>query len=421
MPAVNTTNLTHFAIGKPLESRFFDAELGVSTVTYTQSVGHGQGLSNTTGWTSERVEATNTGKSLLTYSLLDEILLPGGYYAAKEVASDCGNQSLANFACCVTRESRVVLTSAAPVTRSFGEITRSYKRVSATTGVYTVLKAKDGYIPLEGSEVDEDGTRYGVVRTVIDNLAAVPSDTATTIYSVERVDCEHRVLTSRAVASTVVRIYEEEDTQDTCLKIQVVVTDTGSGVVTPTPGYETQLTPKGPNRYKKVRRGLVNWAGWSRETKRTVEYSYPSRLTSLALSATFAPQQRRTSFYVFPLIKTGYSGPVEARVVETLHSSVPATLETLFAPQPEVLQYDGVLFQLNLPAVLHNGLNLSASTDARDTFWGFTVESFVKSATNVSATSYTSLIGTEVCISDVVVPYNRFCLYKRTRIYIPVK
>jgi hypothetical protein len=421
MSQVDTQNPTGAHRGKPLETRTFDPELGLETLTYRQEVPHGTLLASPTWVLAEQVEYHNTAKSWLTTVRPIPLPIGGGSSPEKLLSKDCGSQSLAAFSCCVERLSKLVKTDDAEIPRAYGELSRSYSVLNASTGVYKILRASGGYMELESTETDNDRTSYKITRSVIDNAAVIPADTATLFYTTERVDCEHRVLTKREVLTAGSFTFEDEDTQDTCLKILNTVSDVSVSTVTQVAGQQTRLTPKGPGRFQKVVQSLVGWASWERETKRTVNYSFPSRLTSIATTATFTPQQRRTAFYTFPLIKTGYSGPVEARVVETLVSSVPGTLETLFAPQPDNIQYDGVLFSLNLPQLLHNAISLTATTHSNDTFYGNVIETFTKAATSPSTAEYNSLINSEVCISDVVEPYGRFCLYKRTRTYIKVK
>ena len=420
MSQVDTQNPTGAHRGKPLETVSFDPELGMTLMTLRQEVPHGTSLESVTWTLSEEVQFFNTAKSWKTTSSPVESAVAGAY-PEKFTGRECGSQALMQFACCVERVSKLVSASDAEIPRVFGELSRSYNLLSPATGVYKVLRADGGFIELESTETDNDRTNYKVTRSVINNATVIPADTATLFYTVDRVDCEHRVLTKREVLTAGSFTFEDEDTQDTCLKILNTVSDVSVNTITQAAGQQTRLTTKSPGRFQKVVQSLVGWADWTRETKRTVNYSFPSRLTSIATTATFTPQQRRTAFYTFPLIKTGYSGPVEARVVETLVSSVPGTLETLFTPQPDNIQYDGVLFSLNLPQLLHNAISLTATTHSNDTFFGNVIETFTKDATSPSTAEYNSLVNTEVCISDDVEPYGRFCLYKRTRTYIKVK
>ena len=156
----------------------------------------------------------------------------------------------------------------------------------------------------------------------------------------------------------------------------------------------------------------------------------------------FQPQQRRSLFLMTPNLRSPVSELCSARVVEnfitaatvaTLEASTPSGLGSatqraeLWSPRTADLIYDGFLFSLNIPDVICDAVNLVATTNSEDTYYGSSItDTFTGRASTPTYSQYATMQaadggkGQEVCIEDSVQPF-RSGLWRRKRVYVRVK
>lgn len=330
--------------------------------------------------------------------------------------SRAASTSLQRFVC----RSQVVKTpvdsTAAKFNGNYGTLDWGWKRLNDKLALATSNIVEGGFGSLTMRRIDENGTIFLETQTVVEPTDAVPTDTSTVTYTQEKVDCWHAIRTATEVQSTTTRTWEDSD-EDLCLKVEVTQTDTASSTITLTPGTQSQLQLKGPKRFLKTVRTLQDWSTWERESFDTIDFTFPQLLLGYATSATFVKQQLRTAFKLDLSLRPAFSARVRARIVETLHAVQP-TEETLFNFRYSNIGYDGVLFNVPRFEALTEALVLTANTNSLDTYYGFTAESYSIDASTPALTTYQGMIGDEVCISDRCVPLGRYCLIKRTRVYI---
>lgn len=168
----------------------------------------------------------------------------------------------------------------------------------------------------------------------------------------------------------------------------------------------------------------------------TVNMSWPALFESYDKDNAFEEQQRRSIFQFTPNIRAAFSGPCNARVVETLItesdmttlvSSTPSgagsstVRAALWLPKTRDLVYQGYLFNLNIPNVITNAHSIPATTNSEDTYYGYPItDTFYGLASSPDYTAYLALIGTEVCIEDSVRP-SKGGLWMRKRVYVKVQ
>ena len=242
------------------------------------------------------------------------------------------------------------------------------------------------------------------------------------------------VVTVPSWSTRVVRRYDEQ------LGVPVVETLSvvAAGTALPASTSTSWSTLKQVDDERAIQSSVVvnSGAAWSRTTYETINMSWPALFRGYTPGNGFEPQQRRSIFTFNPDIRAAFSGPCNVKTVEelitaaaaaTLEASVPsgngsATQRAeLWLLKPQDIVYNGVLFDLNVPNVICNALNIAASTNSEDTYYGYPItDTYTGVASSPTYTQYAAAIGTEKVIEDSIRPFEGGN-YIRTRRYIVVQ
>jgi hypothetical protein len=408
--------------GKALTSREFDTQLGAYVAVTDTQVPHGEPQGSITFGVIPAIKnERNVSKSR-------KIVINVATSAGSPVFYDLGDTTifgageLQRFATQLNSEQKVVVTGTAHST-AFLTITDTLKKLDPVHWKRDQVAAVS-FDPLKSVSVDEDGNQWEVTKTVVAHDAALAVGA-----ELEEVDTRHAIVSSapslKADAGTRTSWVQDEET---CLwvKREVALVDPpGNPPASPAAGTEVvyQTIPNVTAKVRKITQTLTNYAGWTRVSSAQIDYRTPAifgGFTAGDTEALFSNRELRTYLILrYANFREGTSQQVIVKVTETLHTSgvfggAGPTRETIFDPLDSPVKYNGFLFNIDLPACIHNGETLTANTNSLDTFYGYGAETHTFAPSPTSYSTYAAAVGTEVFIKDELAPW-RFCLFKRTR------
>lgn len=379
----NTSNIT----GKTLLSRRFERELCAHVQTQVTKVPHGTAPTTLTFGVFEASIETqdNTTKS----SKVDLVKVDWVTVSDKQLEYAWGE--LQGYAPSSTTTATMVNASSVPA-GGFLVGTGRNEMVNAANFKQTVVSVPSWSNRVVKSYDDALGVEVLLTRSVVDPSAALPATTGASWSQMRQVDDVHGIL-------------------------------------------ETTTLPGGAGSADRTYYDTVQMT-WPRLLVGTTDVQCYNPQNA------FEPQQRRSLFLMTPNLRSPVSELCNARVVEnfitaaqvaTLEASTPSGLGSatqraeLWSPRTVDLLYDGYLFSLNIPDVICDAVNLPASTNSLDTYYGYPkTDTFYGRASSPTYTQYAVMQaadggrGQEVCIEDSVSPF-RSGLWRRKRVYVRVK
>jgi hypothetical protein len=156
-----------------------------------------------------------------------------------------------------------------------------------------------------------------------------------------------------------------------------------------------------------------------REEYRMIDWEFPALLVSATLNA-YSDNSDNEYFSVWPNIRAAFRKRVRARLEISYHDAEPPPDPSLYQLFPNRVVYDGVLFGMNAGTVLHNAINLVATTSSSNPRWGVSVETFAMSASTPTYSQYLSDIGDEKLVDEQIVKWKNN-LWRRTKVYVEME
>jgi len=151
-----------------------------------------------------------------------------------------------------------------------------------------------------------------------------------------------------------------------------------------------------------------------------IRYTFPRLLTGWSFDSIFLEAQGRTYPIFEPLLREEETKITVAKVTTTFHSTVQVP-PVLYSFKTEPLRYDGIIFNVDLPAVLRNTGSLFVTTHEEDSYYGPLIgESFTWGSTNITASQYLGSIGQLKVVGFTSVPW-RYNLFKTVKTEITLE
>jgi len=245
----------------------------------------------------------------------------------------------------------------------------------------------------------ETGLRFTVVESVVADSATMPTSTATAFYDQRQVDSERAILTTITIPSAFDRTTYQtiQFTWPALLAVwdgsDVPVAATASDIITGSTVEEA--------------------------TGRTVFFlNVPLRESFTELTHVKVREQIITASAAATLRDAAEN---TAAFGTTIDLGSDTQRARIWNPRPRDFSYDGLMVDLRISNVLSDEITLPFAAASGDTYYGYGFsESFTIPASNITASAYTALVGSIVCIEDQIEPW-KYGLYKRRRTTVVVQ